>query len=259
MLDVDAYLRRIGVGERRRPDLAWLGELQERHLLSVPFENLSVRGGEAIVLDEQRLFDKIVAGRRGGFCYELNGLFGWLLVQLNYVVGRVSAGVYNAERGEYGPPFDHMALIVHLDRPYLVDVGFGDSARGPIALPHGRTADVSGSYRLAGQEEPDQYVLERDAEGGWRPLYRFDGAPRALVEYAEMCRYHQTSPASSFTQRTVCTLATTDGRVTLSQEGLTVTQDGQKSRTPVDTADERQRLLVELFGMARASLPAAEW
>lgn len=258
-MDVDAYLQRIGVSERRRPDLAWLAELQERHLLHVPFENLSIRGGEPIVLNETWLFDKIVTQRRGGFCYELNGLFGWLLAQLNYVMSRVAAGVYNSTRAEFGPPFDHMALLVDLDRPYLVDVGFGDSARGPIPLPDGRTQDVSGAYRLVGAEEADHYVLQRTVDTVAQPLYRFDTAPRTLTEYVDMCAYHQTSSASHFTRGAVCTLATADGRVTLSSEGLTLTQGGHKHRSQVISAEERQRMLVETFGMVRERLPAVQW
>src|SRR5213082_3530030 len=107
-MDVDAYLGRIGLARPLSPDVSALCLLQERHLAAVPFENLSVHLGEPIDLAEDALFDKIVNRRRGGFCYELNGLFAALLRELGYKVGMLSAQVANAA-GEFSPDFDHMA------------------------------------------------------------------------------------------------------------------------------------------------------
>ena len=103
------------------------------HLLAVPFEDLSIHANERIVLDVNALFDKIVRARRGGFCYELNGLFGALLQTLGFEVVMLSGGVMNP-RGEFGPEYDHMALLVTLGERWLVDVGFGDCFREPLCL-----------------------------------------------------------------------------------------------------------------------------
>jgi len=93
------------------------------HLLSAPFENLSIHWHEPIVLTDEALFQKIVLRQRGGFCYELNGLFASLLRTLGFQVEMLSAGVMN-KRGEFGPEFDHMTLMVTLAERWLVDVGF---------------------------------------------------------------------------------------------------------------------------------------
>jgi arylamine N-acetyltransferase len=92
--------------------------LQVAHLLAVPFENLSIHSKQPIVLEDNALFTKIVEHRRGGFCYEANGLFAALLRALGFEVTMLSAGVANASGG-FGPDFDHMALMVTLDKRWL--------------------------------------------------------------------------------------------------------------------------------------------
>jgi N-hydroxyarylamine O-acetyltransferase len=245
---VDLYLKRLAVALTAQPDLAYLTALQEAHLLAVPFENLSVIRGEPIILDEARLVAKIIERRRGGFCYELNSAFGWLLCQLGFAVTRISARVCNASRQEFGPEFDHMALLVQLDQTYLVDVGFGDSARRPIPLPDGIVEDVSGRYRVMPVGE-DAYWLQREAANGWQNQYAFTTQPRQLADYAEMCHYHAHSPDSHFTQRTLCTIATADGRITLSADTLTWTNGDEKRKSPVTSPAEFDRLLAAHFGI----------
>ena len=130
----DAYLARIGAATD-----ASLAELQERHLRTVPFENLDIHLGVPIVLDPAAMVGKLVDRRRGGFCYELNGSFAGLLRTLGHRCTLLAAKVCG-EDGRLGPPFDHLALLVH-DRedgaPFLVDVGFGRFAPIPCT---GKTA-----------------------------------------------------------------------------------------------------------------------
>src|SRR5215207_9436793 len=147
-VDTTAYLKRIDYRGPLAPTAATLRRLQVAHLLSVPFENLSIHAGEPIVLDEDALFDKIVVRRRGGFCYELNGLFAALLRALGFHVEMLSAGVMS-QAGEFGPEFDHMALLVSLAERWLVDVGFGDSFIEPLLLAE-RAEQAQGgrAYRI---------------------------------------------------------------------------------------------------------------
>src|SRR5215204_5389972 len=133
LLDTKAYLERINYSGPLEPTAETLRRLQLAHLLAVPFENLSIRAGEPIVLDDEALFEKVVGRRRGGFCYELNGLFAALLRALGFQVTLLSAGVARAD-GTFGPDFDHMALLVTLEDRWLADVGFGDSFRDPLRL-----------------------------------------------------------------------------------------------------------------------------
>lgn len=249
-----AYLARIDALPPLAPDLAALTYLQLRHLLAVPFENLSIVYGEPIVLDEAWLYAKIVERRRGGFCYELNGLFGALLRDLGYRVDYVAAEVYSSGEQAFGPPFDHMALLVHLDQPYLVDVGFGESARAPLALPQGLTQDAGGAYRLV---TAGGYLLLQKAEaGGWAAQYRFTPQPHMLADYRAMCAYHSTDPASHFTRRWICSRATETGRISLTAGELIVTEAGSKQRTAV-AEETRPELLRRYFALDLAALRAA--
>src|SRR5512147_1356301 len=134
-MDVQAYLRRIDYRGELDPTAATLHALHRAHLLSVPFENLDIHLSRPIVLDQDALFDKIVTRRRGGFCYELNGLFALLLEQLGYKVTRLAARVVGTD-DSLGPQFDHLTLQVQCPdeshSPWLADVGFGDSFLEPL-------------------------------------------------------------------------------------------------------------------------------
>src|SRR5271169_327828 len=132
-MDVQAYLQRIEYDGPRRPSAACLRALHRQHLFTVPFENLDIPLGNPIVLDLAHLFDKIVVRRRGGFCYELNGLFGELLTAMGFKVQMLAARVHRDD-GPFGPEFDHMLLKVELEEPWLADVGFGESFVNPIVF-----------------------------------------------------------------------------------------------------------------------------
>src|SRR5690349_2964425 len=106
-MNVATYLKRINYQGSTEPTLETLSALHEAHLLAVPFENLDIHCGREIVLDDERLYAKVVDGRRGGFCYELNGAFAALLSRLGFRVQKLAAGVARAD-GSYSPLFDHM-------------------------------------------------------------------------------------------------------------------------------------------------------
>lgn len=207
---VAAYLARIGA---TRVDS--LGDLQEKHLVAVPFENLSIHLDEPVVLDSDALFDKVVTRRRGGFCYELNGLFAELLRALDYDVTMLAASVYDG-RGGLGPPFDHLCLVV--DDHYLVDVGFGRFAGRPLRLDTARTQhDAEGRFKVRrGSREITVFMDDQ-------PQYVAERWSRELADFIPTCWWQTTSPDSHFTQRTVCTRRTPDGRVTISDGRLVVT------------------------------------
>ncbi|HEY2931189.1 MAG TPA: arylamine N-acetyltransferase [Acidobacteriota bacterium] len=205
-MDTTAYLERINYRGSIAPTAETLHRLHVAHLLAVPFENLSIHSGEPIILEDEALFDKIVTRRRGGFCYELNGLFAALLRALGFQVAMLSAAVMNAE-GELGPEFDHMTLMVLLEQRWLADVGFGDLFRQPLLLDRG-IEQVQGERAYRIDSDGDHLILmQRDGNGAWSTQYRFSLKPRVYADYAGMCHYHQTSPRSHFTQRRICSRA----------------------------------------------------
>lgn len=251
-MNAGAYLERIGYHGPLEPTAETLRRLHLAHLYSVPFENLSIHWGEPIQLDDQLLFEKIVTRRRGGFCYELNGLFAALLHALGFDAAMLSAGVGRAD-GDFSPDFDHMALLVNLEDRWLADVGFGDSFREPLRLDErGEQREGELAYRI--EETGDgRLILARREEGGpWKPQYRFGLEPHVFADYAEMCHFHQTSPQSHFTQNRICSLATPDGRVTLSGMKLITTRSSEKEERELDEK-EYAEALGERFGIVPPS------
>lgn len=251
-LNIRAYLRRIGLAGTTAVNAGSLKRLHRQHLRTVPFENLSIHLGEPVDLRESALYDKIVRRCRGGFCYELNGLFAALLRELGYPVTLLSAGVARAGGG-FGPEFDHLLLLVELDRRWLVDVGFGENFRTPLDLDAaGPQVQGSRAYRIL--RKGRYHVLqERDAADCWNDAYHFTLAPRKLSEFAEMCRYHRTSRHSHFTRNRICSLATASGRKTFSGMRLIETgRNGARRERAIANETEYRRLLHEQFGIRLA-------
>jgi N-hydroxyarylamine O-acetyltransferase len=249
-MNIDAYLKRISYSGSLEPTADTLRDLQLAHLLTVPFENLSIHSGEPIVLEENALFAKIVERRRGGFCYEANGLFAGLLRALGFEVAMLGAGVANSQ-GEFGPNFDHMTLMVTLSDRWLVDVGFGDSFLEPLLLDS-RAEQVQGTRAFKIVDDHDHLILlRRNLDADWEPQYRFTLQTYSFADYEEMCQFHQTSPDSHFTKGRICSRATADGRVSLSEMRL-ITTSGPEQRRDERTLkdqDEYDRVLRDEFGI----------
>lgn len=249
-MDIDHYLKRLQIDIAGKPDYFFLEKLVHQHLINIPFENLSVRKGRTIFLEEDFLYQKIITQGRGGFCYELNGLFGWLLKKLGYHISLVSAEVYVPSESKYSSSFDHLSLLVHLDETYIVDVGFGEAFRKPILLNRGTVKDVSGIYQVF-TPGPNQkhHVIKKQENNAWQPIYRLETIPRKLVEFSDMCHYNSNSPDSQFTQNTICTLANKNGRVTLTEDSLIITRLKEKKSQPVASFDNFKALLLKSFDM----------
>ena len=266
-MNLSAYLARIGYSGPVEPTFEVLCGIQQAHLLHVPFENFDIHLGTPIVLSEAVLYEKIVTRRRGGFCYELNGLLAAVLEQIGFRVIRLSAQGAEDDGG-YSADFDHLALQVHAlddpETPFLVDVGWGNGPFEPLRLldqeeqrQGGRKRNTLRSFRL--QPEGCHLVLE---ERGGRGLagegdasqadfvrhYRFTLTPHVLADFEGMCRYHQTSPDSIFTRKRMATLFTPEGRVTLSDLRLIETTAASRTEREV-SPDEVSEVLLERFGL----------
>jgi len=251
MLNISAYFDRIGYCGPNEPTVEVLRHIHRSHLFNVPFENLDIALGHKIVCDESAFIRKIVELRRGGFCYELNGAFAALLRATGFQVTLLSARVAR-EDGSYSPEFDHLALRVDLGEPWLADVGFGDLFLEPVRLRAGLLQEQDGQkFRIS--EGGDTFLLERsDGEGKWKQEYLLTLTPHGLSDFALRCHYHQTSPESSFTRKSICTIATPFGRVTLSDQKLIFTRNGFKEEKPLTSEAERQAALKEYFGIVLA-------
>lgn len=215
-------------------------------MFSVPFENLDIALNRPIVCDENAFLRKIVDEHRGGFCYELNGAFAALLRTLGFDVTLLSARVFRQD-GSLGPEFDHMTLLVQLEQLWIADVGFGDSFIEPLQLQDGLEQEQFGKrYRVTSNQGAYNYEVHQD--GIWKPQYAFTLQPRQLAEFALMCHYHQTSPESHFTRSSICSMATPEGRITLSGNRFIETRNGSREECVVDDS-ERLMILLDRFGL----------
>jgi len=249
-----AYLERIGLESAPPADADGLRRLQLAHMLHVPFENLDIALGRPIRLGLTSLYDKIVTRRRGGFCYELNGLFAWLLSDLGFEVTYLSASDPRPD-GSYGLEFDHLTLLVRCPAdadpgmPWLADVGWGDSFRIPLrAEAEGEQDGGLKTYRITRADGERRQLWERHTNGIWEKQYAFTFQPRAFADFEPMCHYHQTSPESIFTRKQICTLATPNGRVSYEDGRLILSRRGARKERLV-APEERDALLLELFGV----------
>jgi N-hydroxyarylamine O-acetyltransferase len=247
-----AYLDRIGAEPPAAINAETLRDLHRAHQLTVPFENLSIHLSERISLAADDLIDKIVRRRRGGFCYELNGMFALLLEALGAGVTRVAARVHGD--GGFGPPFDHLALIVRPadgSGPWLADVGFGSHTVYPLHLDS-RTDqdDPAGSFRIAEAPGGDIDVLK---DG--KPQYRIETRERDLVDFVPTCWYQQSSPASHFTQGTICSRLTEHGRISVAGALLIETRDGNRTERTLDGPQALLAAYREHFGVVLDRAP----
>ncbi|OLF10413.1 arylamine N-acetyltransferase family protein [Actinophytocola xanthii] len=246
---VRRYLDRIGVRRPGAPTADLLVELQARHLETVPFENLSIHLGEPVVLTEDALVDKIVDRRRGGFCYELNGLFAALLRALGFEVTLLSALVHTPNGLTH--PFDHLALRVDLEQRYLVDVGFGAHARRPLRLDWpDPQLDPEGEFLVVDAGEGEVDVLQDGT-----PRYRVEPRARRLADFGPTCWWQQTSPDSHFTHGPTCSLPTANGRITLAGTRLIRTVGGTRTETRLTDEDQVLAAYREHFGIVLDRTP----
>ncbi len=247
--DIERYLDRIAYRGARVPSPQALAELQEAHLLAVPFENLDIHRGEPIVLEEASLFDKIVTRRRGGFCYELNGLFARLLEAMGYPTSRVSARVFGAG-GALSPPHDHLALLVACEGRWLVDVGFGEAFVRPLDIDDDRPVQQRlEAHRVTRREGSLIYASRAAGAADFSDQYAFTEEPRSMADFQQRCAYHQTSPQSHFTQKRVITRLTPIGRVTLRDRQLIVTEGSVRTEHPVADEAAWRSVLARDFGV----------
>lgn len=249
------YLQRIHYQGSTIPTLSTLKALQKAHLLAIPFENLDIHYQTPIQLKVEKFYQKIVENGRGGFCYELNGLFHSLLLELGFEAKLVSARVYNAKKAAFGPEYDHLAILVQLQgQSYLVDVGFGEFAFYPLVLEWGKVqADVRANYVLEPIEE-GYYQVASLAANSKNIEYKFTTKARTLEEFAALCQYHQTSPQSHFTHRKLISQPTPTGRITLTNNTLKISEKEDSPQEIHFPEKEFGQYLLHYFGIEETSL-----
>ena len=196
-MDLEKYLQRIGFVGTASPDLFTLKRIHRRHAEHIPYENLAVQFETPVTRSPVDAFEKIVIKRRGGWCYEMNGLLGWALEEIGFNVRRLAGGVHRESLGDEVVG-NHLVLLVDLDRTYIADVGFGDGPIEPVLLEEGQFSNGHFRCRLE-QLDSGWWRYHNDARGG-APSYDFNEnmTDEALLE--RLCIWLQTHEDSSFVQ-----------------------------------------------------------
>ncbi|MDW5416354.1 arylamine N-acetyltransferase [Iodobacter sp. CM08] len=246
--EIGLYLQRINYSGSIAVDLATLTALHQAHMRHIPFENLDIHLGVAIELSHPALFNKVILDKRGGFCYELNYLFFALLSSIGFNAQLISAQVFNGK--SYGPDFDHLLLLITLEgQQFIADVGFGDSFQIPLSIHS--PANESAAYQIM-HSDIIYTVMQRKSNQEYKPQYKFTLNTYAISDFFDMCLYQQTSPASHFTQKSVCSIATLEGRNTISNGCVIQTKHGHRTIYHINGSTEYRQLLQQHFQISLA-------
>lgn len=243
---LQAYLDRIGFRDLPRADIETLRALHRLHLERIPYENLDVQFGRRLTMEIEPIFDKLVTRRRGGWCYEMNGLLAWAFEEIGFKVTRMAGGVMRSVMGERSVG-NHLVLRVDLDRPYLADVGFGDGMLEPVPISE-----------HAFQHDFLRYRLEDLGGGWWRfhshavggaDSFDFELVPAERSLLASKCEWLQTSPESNFVMNAVVQRHAHDRLSMMRGRTLKVlTPDGTRERL-INSAEEYVATLKGEFGL----------
>ena len=243
---LDAYFERIRYTGPRKPDFATLDAISRAHVFAVPFENLDVQLGRPVRLDIESIFDKLVARRRGGWCYEQNGLLGWALGEIGFDVTRLAGGVNRSAAGD-DMLGNHLCLKVRLDRDYLVDAGFGGSLIGPLPLAEGALTQPPFSLSLQ-RADGAFWRFTEDAGGAPFGFDFTDGAADETLLNAK-CAFLQTAGQSPFVQNLVAQQREPARHKVLRGRVLTILSEGGKETRTLQSADELVETLARKFAL----------
>jgi arylamine N-acetyltransferase len=230
-LDLNGYFARINYGGAARPTLEVLQDLMTAHTRSIPFENLDPLLGTPVDdLSPEALTDKLVRRRRGGYCYEQNGLMGAALSEVGFRVRRLAGRViWMAPPDAPLPAQTHTVLAVTFpgsQGPYLVDVGFGgQTLTSPIRFETGTIQQTTREpYRL--DDRGDGLVLQALVAGEWQPLYEFTTRTQPGIDLKVGSWFVSTHPSSHFVTGLMVALVADDGRYNLAGRKLTIHRPG---------------------------------
>lgn len=271
-MKLNEYFKRIGFhGSFEKLDLATLNLIHKRHVMSIPFENLSIHCGEKIIMDQEVIFNKIVRSNRGGWCMENNYLFGWVLREMGYDATTLGSRVFSGT--DFLPVESHLIHKVVIDgKAYIADVSFGVSFQlwEPLELVSGKDQpQVAGVFRLI--DKGDCWVLEKTSrkpevlnpdfansslltKEGTKQIYRFTLVPREASHFLETSDKLQIDPKSLFTNKSICSLQTPTGfRALIGWTFTEVTYKPGESFDVLDMCDlkddELEKILREKFNV----------
>jgi len=245
---IDAYLQRIGLGSMVSATEEGLEILHRAQVYAIPFENFDVILGRGVRLDAEALYRKLVLQHRGGYCFELNGLFLRALLRLGFRARPLLARVHG--QGEPGGRTHQLALVTVRDRGWIADVGFGSNGlHAPIPFELERVSVQCGHhYQLA---DGGRYgtTLQRQQDGDWINLYSFDLGYVSQADIELGNHYTSTHPECFFTWARVANLPRRTGRVSLMDFSLTEIEGAEERKTKLEAGSAYLDALEKYFGI----------
>jgi arylamine N-acetyltransferase len=257
-MNVAAYFDRIGYQGPAEPTVETVHALVAAHNRSIPFENLDPLMGIPVAdLSAAALADKLVHRRRGGYCYEHNGLMGYVLEELGFGIERLAGRVVWMNPGGPLPAQTHQVLSVTVpgvDGPLLVDVGFGgQTLTSPIRLEAGPVQETRHEpYRI--RERGNGCQLEAEIGGDWQPLYVFTTHAQPRIDLEVGSWYVSTHPNSFFVTGLTAAMVTDDARWNMRGRNLAIHSGGDTEKIRLDTAADVLDVLTDRFGIDLADL-----
>jgi N-hydroxyarylamine O-acetyltransferase len=222
--------------------------LHKRHVYQIPFENLDIYYKRVFDLNIDRVYRKVVNDKRGGFCYELNLLFNWLLNEIGFSSRIIASRIFN-EDGTLGPHFDHMSLYVKTEKEFLVDVGYGDLFVIPIEIKSGVQYDGRNYFRIEKWDQRD-FLLSMSPNGvDYSRRYTFSLDAVKAEDFEIISLDKQTNPNSYFVKNVICTKPTDTGRVTIFNNKLVERKGDLRIDTPIQDSWNLARCLKDKFGI----------
>ncbi|MEO8671715.1 MAG: arylamine N-acetyltransferase [Tahibacter sp.] len=246
---LDAYAQRIGYSGNLAATTNVLDALHSAHAYEIPFENLDVVAGRGVRLDLQSLVDKIIVRRRGGYCYEVNGLFAHALERMGVPVQGLAAR--NLMRPFEQRQRTHLTLLATIGaRQFLCDLGFGIySPILPIPFEVGIAHEQFGyRYRIDHHEFGHRLAIQLGDE--WQDLYSFSLEPCPRVDFEIMNYFNSTHPSSPFVQTTLVARPRGHLRFGLRDRTLTTRFGIDLKSREISDAAETERVLSEVFGLS---------
>ncbi len=249
--DLQTYFHRIGFSGDAKADLATVTGMMRCQLFSVPFENLDVQAGKIVSLVPEEIVEKIVHRRRGGYCYEVNGLFGMALQELGIPFQLVAARpmFYPTRR-----PRTHMVIVLKMDQEeWLCDLGFGSyGIRAPLRL-NLLDAEVKQDFDtfMLSRINEREYLLRALVEGEWANQYSFDLSHQEWVDFTLANYFNSTHPDTIFVQKLLVVLHNPEGRKILLGDKLKTLARGKITEQTL-RPEERDSILKKEFGLARS-------
>ncbi len=245
--DQQSYLERIGWRGVLGPDFASLAALLRRHMLTIPFENLDVLLGRPVLLDIESLQAKLVAGRRGGYCYEHATLFAAALQQFGFSVHLHSARVIMATP-KASAPRTHMLLSVDVpEGRFVVDPGFGGLAP-LVPLPIDGTPMRHGEDEHWIAREGDDYIMRARTPAKTIDAWVTTLTDEFPIDFVMANHFTSTYPSSAFTRRLMMRAFTPGGRITVVNRDVTHWRGSTPRPTQLADREALRELCASTFG-----------